>query len=110
MLLLLLLLVAPEITSSPEAVDVLNNSVALLNCSARGDPTPSISWWHNDEPLETGDGRVEVLSNGSLLIFMTMLSDTGDYQCLANNSLGMDQSDEALLMVNGQLSTVWNVI
>lgn len=94
--------VAPEIQISPESVDILNRSTAVLLCAASGDPSPMISWEHNGVTVDTDDARVTVLPNGTLIIAMVMMSDMGDYQCFATNALGTVESDVVLLMVEGR--------
>lgn len=83
-------------------MDVLNNSVAVLNCSARGYPPPVYSWLRNGEPVDVSDGRLMTLANGSLLISPVMMVDMGLYQCEASNELGSGRSDEVMLMVDGE--------
>lgn len=94
--------VGAQIQVAPDSLDVLNHTTALLPCTARGDPPPIISWEHNGVTVENSDdGRVQILPNGSLLISPVMLADMGGYQCLANNTLGADESDVAMLMIDG---------
>lgn len=90
---------------------MVNGTLAILPCVARGDPTPSIHWFHNgDELIEDEfmgeefmeDGRLQVFENGSLGIDMVMLSDMGSYHCTAENALGVVESDIAMVMVEGQ--------
>ncbi|NXI14688.1 CNTN6 protein, partial [Irena cyanogastra] len=52
-------------------------------CKARGKPSPSYSWLKNGQPL-TSEGRIQI-ENGTLLIPMLNLSDSGLYQCVAEN-------------------------
>uniref|UniRef100_A0A8C5U8J0 Contactin 6 n=1 Tax=Malurus cyaneus samueli TaxID=2593467 RepID=A0A8C5U8J0_9PASS len=49
-------------------------------CKARGKPSPSYSWLKNGQPLE----RIQI-ENGTLLIPMLNVSDSGLYQCVAEN-------------------------
>ena len=81
---------------------MLNNTAASLNCSAKGNPPPTISWFHNGEQVTPGD-RLVVLNNGSLIIEAVRMTDSGVYRCHANNSLGNIESDDALLMVDCKL-------
>lgn len=87
---------------SPEDTIVLAGTLAILNCSARGDPPPSLSWWQNGELVNSGDPRVQEHGNGSLTIHSVTLGDMGAYQCEAINSQGRTESDEALLTVEGK--------
>uniref|UniRef100_A0A8C0VEC6 Contactin 6 n=1 Tax=Cyanistes caeruleus TaxID=156563 RepID=A0A8C0VEC6_CYACU len=48
-------------------------------CKARGTPSPSYSWLKNGQPL------IIQIENGTLLIPMLNLSDSGLYQCVAEN-------------------------
>ena len=91
--------VAPEFTVQPETISVLNHTLAQLNCSAKGEPPPIITWTHNGD-MVTPDDRISIDSNGSLIISIIALSDMGNYRCLATNLLGVMESDDALLMVD----------
>uniref|UniRef100_U3KGC1 Contactin 6 n=1 Tax=Ficedula albicollis TaxID=59894 RepID=U3KGC1_FICAL len=52
-------------------------------CKARGKPSPSYSWLKNGQPLMSEE-RIQI-ENGTLLIPMLNLSDSGLYQCVAEN-------------------------
>ncbi|KAF4792079.1 contactin 6 [Turdus rufiventris] len=52
-------------------------------CKARGKPSPSYSWLKNGQPL-ISEERIQI-ENGTLLIPMLNLSDSGLYQCVAEN-------------------------
>ncbi|XP_058700917.1 contactin-6 [Poecile atricapillus] len=52
-------------------------------CKARGTPNPSYSWLKNGQPLMSEE-RIQI-ENGTLLIPMLNLSDSGLYQCVAEN-------------------------
>ncbi len=97
------LAVAPEIETSPEDTTALAGTTAILKCSARGDPPPTLSWWRNGELVNvSGDPRVQVHENGSLTIENVMMEDVGVYQCVAENSQGQEESDGAMLTVDGE--------
>ncbi|XP_042236909.1 Down syndrome cell adhesion molecule-like protein Dscam2 [Homarus americanus] len=65
----------------------------LLPCVARGHPTPSVTWYHEDEArgrVDVGNsGRVQVVE-GQLVISAARQDDSGHYLCVANNSAGTD--------------------
>ncbi|XP_048813626.1 contactin-6-like [Lagopus muta] len=52
-------------------------------CKAKGNPTPSYSWLKNGQPLMSEE-RIQV-ENGTLIIPMLNMSDSGLYQCVAEN-------------------------
>uniref|UniRef100_A0A914DM41 Ig-like domain-containing protein n=1 Tax=Acrobeloides nanus TaxID=290746 RepID=A0A914DM41_9BILA len=51
-------------------------------------PKPAISWLFNEEPIDFSGSRIEVLSNGSLLIRRYSSSDSGFYECVQTNLAG----------------------
>ncbi|KFQ66620.1 Contactin-6, partial [Pelecanus crispus] len=52
-------------------------------CKAKGKPSPSYSWLKNGQPL-TSEERIQI-ENGTLIIHMLNMSDSGLYQCVAEN-------------------------
>uniref|UniRef100_A0A8B9I9F8 Contactin 6 n=1 Tax=Anser brachyrhynchus TaxID=132585 RepID=A0A8B9I9F8_9AVES len=52
-------------------------------CKAKGKPSPSYSWLKNGQPL-TSEERIQI-DNGTLTIPMLNMSDSGLYQCVAEN-------------------------
>ncbi|GAB1287557.1 Immunoglobulin superfamily member 10 [Apodemus speciosus] len=81
-------------TASQKWTDVNLGEKLLLNCSATGDPKPTIIWklpskavidqWHRM------GSRVQVYPNGSLVIGSVTEKDGGDYLCVARNKMGDD--------------------
>lgn len=57
---------------------------AILNCEARGDPTPTVRWNRNGIRINAGN-RVRQLSNGSLAIYGTVVrgSARGSWKVLS---------------------------
>ncbi|NWR69792.1 CNTN6 protein, partial [Centropus unirufus] len=52
-------------------------------CKAKGKPSPSYSWLKNGQQL-TSEERIKI-ENGTLIIPMLNMSDSGIYQCVAEN-------------------------
>ncbi|XP_027750016.1 contactin-6-like isoform X3 [Empidonax traillii] len=52
-------------------------------CKAKGKPSPSYSWLKNGQPL-VSEERIQI-ENGTLIIPMLNVSDSGLYQCVAEN-------------------------
>ena len=66
----------------------LGESVSLP-CEADGDPLPKIvAWLFNGKRVDTKTGRHFVRSSGELYISRAEKSDSGLYQCVAQNRLG----------------------
>ncbi|KAK8403945.1 hypothetical protein O3P69_000181 [Scylla paramamosain] len=68
----------------------------LLPCVARGHPSPSVTWYKEDETRGRvdvkaggGGGRLRVVE-GQLVITGARMDDSGFYLCFANNSAGTD--------------------
>ncbi|XP_071622127.1 hemicentin-2 isoform X2 [Heliangelus exortis] len=78
---------APSVTVTPRALAVRAGQRVLLHCSVRGEPTPSVEWQWDGEPLPEGP-RARVLPNATLLLPSATPRDTGTYSCLARNALG----------------------
>jgi hypothetical protein len=57
---------------------------------AIGNPSPVISWYKDDEPLEMNARIKEFKENDiyTLLILETVAADSGCYECVAENSYG----------------------
>lgn len=87
-------------------------SYLQLDCSARGQPLPSIDWYFNKEPVATSpalgrfrvnpDWTVNLLSNNSLTIQSLTKQHSGTYTCRASNvnsedRMSMDISVEGKL-------------
>uniref|UniRef100_A0A6J0V971 Contactin-3 isoform X1 n=2 Tax=Pogona vitticeps TaxID=103695 RepID=A0A6J0V971_9SAUR len=66
-------------------------------CRASGKPKPSYRWLRNGEPL-TLEGRIQI-ENGALIITNLNLSDSGIYQCIAENKHGTIYSSADLRVV-----------
>ncbi|KAM9759115.1 contactin-3 isoform 1-T3 [Menidia menidia] len=66
-------------------------------CKASGKPKPSYSWLRNGEQV-TAEGRVQI-ENGALSITALNLSDSGMYQCVAENKHGIIYSSAQLMVL-----------
>ncbi|XP_077781154.1 contactin-3 isoform X2 [Podarcis muralis] len=66
-------------------------------CRASGKPKPSYRWLRNGEPLAL-EGRIQI-ENGALIITNLNLTDSGIYQCIAENKHGTIYSSADLRVV-----------
>ncbi|KAK2908097.1 hemicentin-1 isoform X2 [Channa argus] len=78
---------APTIIVEPVDTVVNAGSTVVLNCQAKGEPTPMIEWSHKGRLLLSTE-RFSTLSNGSLRISSAQKEDTAEYECVARNLLG----------------------
>ncbi|KAB1254871.1 Cell adhesion molecule-related/down-regulated by oncogenes [Camelus dromedarius] len=88
---------APFFTSEPlSAVQKLGGPV-VLHCSAEP-VTAHISWLHNGKRLDRNEDQIKV-HRGTLTILSLNPSLSGDYQCIANNSVGAVVSGPATVSI-----------
>ncbi|XP_056293946.1 contactin-3 [Pseudoliparis swirei] len=66
-------------------------------CKANGKPKPSYSWLKNGEQV-TPEGRLQI-ENGALSIAVVNLSDSGVYQCVAENKHAIIYSSAQLMVL-----------
>lgn len=90
---------APAVVISPVKLTVNEKGSASFQCSASGNPEPSIVWTRADNRSEIAQSTV----SGAVLHLENLSgNESGLYQCSAVNILGQAQS-LARLVVNGKL-------
>ncbi|XP_061431384.1 LOW QUALITY PROTEIN: immunoglobulin superfamily member 10-like [Lethenteron reissneri] len=67
----------------------------VIHCSAGGFPTPSVRWLLSDgsvvRPSQFLKGKLFVFPNGTLHIARLATADSGSYECVATNAMGVDR-------------------
>ncbi|XP_078355113.1 protein sidekick-1-like isoform X16 [Oculina patagonica] len=94
----------PDITAHPNHRTATEGKNVALSCNADGNPAPTISWTINGSRVNTsGNSRIS-LSEDKKELFITNVSrtDSGEYRCVANNSVGNDTSNAAELHIQYQ--------
>ncbi|XP_073259129.1 hemicentin-1-like [Porites lutea] len=93
-----------EFSEHPQNRTVLEGLNVAFSCNASGNPTPKFSWTKNGSPINTTDNARISLSAGNKQLNITNVNrvDSGEYRCVANNSVGAVNSSAAFLIVQYQ--------
>ena len=73
-----------------------------MNCRARGNPTPIITWDFQGLELSDIEPRITYLADRSLQIDDVSVADIGTYKCTARNMYGIIQMRTFTLIVEGE--------
>ena len=92
-----------EITAHPQDVTVIEGSSVSLSCNAAGNPEPTISWTKDGSPI-SNNSRISSPREKNLTITNVNRTDSGEYRCVASNSLGSDTSNAATVDVQCKYS------
>ena len=100
--------VPPEITADPQNITTIEEVNVTFTCNATGNPLPAISWTANGSPINARHNWKFSFSvnNTQLTVTEVNRNDSGEYRCVANNSLGNATSDAAYLDVHCEYSLV----
>ena len=85
----------PKITFQPQAKTKTEGDNLTLSCNTTGNPVVKLSWTRNGTAVNSS-GRISFSSdNKQLTITNVSRTDSGEYRCVASNSLGNDTSNAA---------------
>ncbi|XP_009949210.1 PREDICTED: cell adhesion molecule-related/down-regulated by oncogenes, partial [Leptosomus discolor] len=79
---------------------VAAGATAHLWCDARGSPAPALTWLHNAAPLPVSPRHLP--AGNRLRIRAVAPEDSGLYQCVASNGVGIAQSTGRLRVLPGK--------
>ena len=68
-----------------------------LSCNASGNPEPTISWTKDGSPINSNSRNSLSEDNKQLTIANVNRTDSGEYRCVASNSVGNKTSNAATL-------------
>ncbi|KAL8614156.1 hypothetical protein ACOMHN_026373 [Nucella lapillus] len=93
-----------KFVEQPSDVTAQDGTAARLQCGApEGKPRPKVVWVFEQQRLEPEvDSRYMVSEEGTLTINDVDYSDEGRYYCIAENSMGIRQSEVATLTVSAE--------
>uniref|UniRef100_A0A8C3TT96 Hemicentin-1 n=1 Tax=Catharus ustulatus TaxID=91951 RepID=A0A8C3TT96_CATUS len=89
------ILVPPFVEGGDELSDyiVILHSPLELDCSARGTPSPTITWFKDGQPVGEEAGHKVLLNGQKLVISQAQVSDSGHYKCVAANKAGEHEKE-----------------
>ncbi|KAM4692877.1 inactive tyrosine-protein kinase 7 [Discoglossus pictus] len=89
----------------PDNTTVYQGHTAILHCQASGDPTPQFQWKGKDRILDANKPypRLQIMPNGSLVIYHVTSEDSGKYTCIAGNVCNIQHRDAFLYVVDKPL-------
>lgn len=76
-----------------------------MNCTSKGDPTPTIRWSRENGQLP----QFSFSANGLLSISPVTLEDGGAYVCTAANTFGVDAELVTLTVERGKVNKLWQI-
>uniref|UniRef100_L7MBI1 Putative secreted peptide n=1 Tax=Rhipicephalus pulchellus TaxID=72859 RepID=L7MBI1_RHIPC len=82
-----------------------------LSCKAMGVPTPVVTWFKDDEPLNISDPRITLeplgdVSDAKLVIQDLNFDDRAQYTCVASNGIS-NETMTVLVRVKDKLAALW---
>jgi subtilisin family serine protease/subtilisin-like proprotein convertase family protein len=83
--------IAPAFTRNPSDQVVQLGATVSISAAASGNPTPSIAWFKDGQPIFNG-GRFSGANASTLVISPVQSADGGFYHCRATNSIGSAES------------------
>ena len=93
-------LVPPQFTTKPSSLKWTTTEPIELKCAANGSPIPTLSWLKNGNELSSRDAaKVRYYEGGAVLTISSVTSsDSGMYQCFAENDVGNVQATASVIV------------
>ncbi|XP_059426550.1 leucine-rich repeats and immunoglobulin-like domains protein 2 [Carassius carassius] len=87
----LTVLETPSFQRPLEDRNIARGETAVLQCIARGSPTPRLNWTKDDAPLVLTERHFFAAANQLLIIVDASPADAGKYTCIMSNTLGTER-------------------
>ena len=83
----------------------------MLNCTASGNPQPSVSWTRNGSPIDfVSLPTIRLANNGSLIFTAVTGHEEGNYSCKAVNEGGISEMAFFLEVEDGIITGTGSVV
>lgn len=101
----LLLTDAPKLTSTSSPITTVTGNSIILTCNVDANPSITDFYWRKSGSNISSSSHPEKYSGGTstntnLTIINTSKTDTGNYTCVAINSIGTSSSQPVTVVVN----------
>ena len=94
----------PAIRSFPEDMTTIEGRRVEFSVNVTGLPTPTLTWYHDNDRLNDESDCYEISCDGSLTIFKIEANHSGTYRLVANNSEGTVENQLTLKVMTGTVS------
>lgn len=97
----------PDFTKNLKSVDVLESSPLSMECHVTGIPSPTISWYRDDQSIDSSPEYIITKINGTccLKIRQAARHHSARYTCRANNPGGEAASSARITVVRKETFT-----
>ena len=102
----------PTLFTEIQSLALFPRKLAQFTCIMRGQPTPQLTWLHNQQPVTTGP-NVEIIQQNTSDMAMSVMfirsvsqNDAGTYTCVGNSSAGVTQATATLTIAGEQYGSV----
>lgn len=92
----------PKIKDFKSSKNVVQGDNMVLKCPVTGYPYPVVTWYKDDNPIDTSVSRVnsetfDHVKNAKLIIYTLDFSDKGKYKCYVNSTHSGYNNTEAVI-------------
>ena len=103
-ILFLVITVPPEFIAHPHSQTSMQGSSVTFSCDANGVPEPTFSWSKDGSAVTVDvDNRISLSAdNKQLSLTNVNRTDSGEYRCVAANSVGTVHSNASTLTLQGK--------